>query len=436
MSTRKLVLIHALVLVALWVIAFTTNGIGGGGDSLTHYFISELTWERPLYFFDQWGKPFFTLFTSPWAQLGFIGMKLFNTLCGVLASLVTCLTARELKREWIISIPFIAFIAPAFFSYLFSGLTEPFAALVSITSVWLCLSNRVSLGFLLAGFLPFCRSEAQVFLVFFFLFGLLNGHWKKIPLLFMGYLIYSVVGGFFLDSFLWVFQSPYDSQGSVYGHGVWYHYLQRLSVMLGIPGIALAGLGMLQFFRRWFVLKNLNWKKEPWMVHGPFFALLSAHSLVWALGIYGSAGLERTLVTAFPFLWLIMHDGILLLKDFSVMIRRKFWWALPALFLALQAVYFFTNPTSRYYWYSNLQLNPENTFLNEEVSPFIHANYPQVENYVIDKPYMAVALGINFKNPDQRHNWSMYHRMDEIDPQKTLFLYDSYYVPVQYGISL
>lgn len=436
MSTRRLIILHTLILGVLWIIAFTTNGVGGGGDSLTHYFISELSWEQPVYFLDQWGKPFFTLFSSPWAQLGFIGMKLFNTLCGVLASLITCLTARELKKEWVETLPFIVFIAPAFFSYLFSGLTEPFAALVSITSVWLCLTGRVSFGFILAGFLPFCRSEAQVFLLFFVLFGLLNGHWKKLPLLISGYLVYTIAGGIVFNDFLWPFHSPYDSAGSVYGSGVWYHYLERLSVMAGIPGIILAGLGIIHFFHRWFWAKNVNWKTEPWLVHGPFFALLSAHSLVWALGIYGSAGLERTLITAFPFLWIIMLDGVLLLRNLLMTMGKKWSLVLPAAFLILQTIYFLYIPTSKYYRQSNLYLNEENVFIKEEIAPFIKENYPTAKSFVIDKPYMAVALGINFKNHSQRYTWSMYNRLEDIDSEKTLFLFDNSYVPVQYGIDL
>ncbi|HBF21708.1 MAG TPA: hypothetical protein DDW81_16530, partial [Cryomorphaceae bacterium] len=425
-----------LILFILWGLALTTNGVGGGGDSLTHYFISELAWTQPFYFFDQWGKPFFTLFSSPWSQAGFVGIKLFNTLCGVLASLFTCLTARELKKDWFFSIPLIAFIAPAFFTYLFSGLTEPFAALVSIVSVWLCLRGKVNTGFLLAGFLPFCRSEAQVFLVFFFLFGMLNGHWKKLPLLFIGYLAYSILGGFFHDNFLWVFDSPYDSQGSVYGKGVWYHYLARLGVMLGVPGVALAGLGFIQFFRRWFWLKDINWKTEPWLVHGPFTALLCAHSLVWALGIYGSAGLERTLMTAFPFLWIIMLDGLLLLRDLSAMIRKSWSPALPLLILVLQITYVLTNPSSKYYWQTNLFLNPENKFLKEEVGPYIKEHYPDVTTFVMDKPYMAVALDVNFKNPEQRQAWYIYNKAEEVDSASTLWLYDGYYVRTQYSITL
>ncbi len=431
MSNRSLFLIHIVILLVLWAIAWLTDGVGGGGDSLTHYFMSELSWEQPAFFFDQWGKPFFTLFSSPWAQFGFIGIKLFNTLCGVLASLVTCLLAKELKKDGYFLIPFIALVGPAFFSHLFSGLTEPFAALVAVTSVWLCVSGRVSIGLVLAGFLPFCRSEAQIFLPLFIVFALLNGHWKKIPLPFLAYLLYSLVGGFIVDDFLWAFRSPYDSKGSVYGDGNWFHYLDRLPIMIGIPMTLLLVLGLVDFFRRWY-LRTLNWKQEPWLVHAPFVSLLSAHTLVWFLGIYGSAGLERTLITAFPFLWLICLDGLLLLRDLSKV--KKWLKPLPYLVLLLQLVYTAFMIPSQDYIKRQLLLSPEDQMIKSEVGPYIQ-NLEKADLYVVSKPYLAYSQGLNFKNEEQCIGWSVYPALDQVK-SNTLLLYDSHYVTGHYGITL
>lgn len=434
MRNRTLLLLHLLLLAVLWGVAFLTNGMGGGGDSLTHYFMSRLSWSQPHFFLDLWGKPVFTLLSSPFAQLGFIGLKLFNVCCGVMASFFSCLVARQLHKQWHWSILLIAFIAPAFYTYLFSGLTEPLAALLSIIAVWLCLSGRVALGFVLASFLPFARTEAEVFLVFFFLFGIFNKEFKKLPLLLTAYIVFSVIGGFIYGDFLWIFTSPYDSGGSVYGHGEWYHYLNRLRIMLAIPGLILATLGLVRFFIRWFQ-HQINWKTEPWLIHGMFFSLLFGHSLVWTLGIYGSAGLERTLLTAFPFLWIVMLDGVLLLRDISIRIFRRAPYALPLLLLFIQVAAFVRSPYTYYYWDSNLSPGAENNYFENHVAAYIKKYYPNAHRFVMDKPDMAISLNANFMDFHDRLNWSSYQDVANV-PDSVLWIFDSYYVPVQYGIPL
>lgn len=434
MKNSWLIGIHALALVILSILALNTNGLGGGGDSITHFFISQLSWEQSSYFLDLWGKPVFTVLSSPFAQAGFIGVKLFNVLCGVLASLFSCLVAKELNKQWHWLILPIAFIAPAFYTYLFSGLTEPVSALLGIVAVWLCLSGRISVGFIAASFLPFARSEAQVFLLFFLIFGLLNRHHKKLPLLLTGHLIYALLALSIFGDALKAFDSPYDSQGSVYGSGDWFHYINSLQGMLGLPALILAGLGIVRFFKNWFT-GVLNWRTEPWLVHAIFFALFGGHSLVWALGIYGSAGLERTLITVFPFLWIIILDGFLLLSDIWKVFSKRAVWVLPAIAFGIQTYTTIQSPLSKYYYYAHLTAGAEYTFFKEEVADYIHKNYPDAKLFVMDKPEMAVALGVNFMSDENRINWGVYPYASEV-PEDVIWIYDSYYVPVQYGIPL
>ncbi len=435
MKLRTLLIAHALLFFILSIIAIFTEGTGGGGDSLTHYFISKSAWSSPSYFLDLWGKPFFTLLSSPFAQFGFVGIKLFNTMVGVLSSLVTCLVAKELNKPYYWLILPIAFVSPAFYAYTFSGLTEPLAALLAITAVWLCLKNKIAWGFILASFLPFARTEAQIFLLFFFIFGVINGHFKQLPLLATSYILISIIGLSIHDNIFWVFTSPYDSAGSVYGHGHWYHYLERLKTMIAWPGIVLAGLGVLYFIKKWLMDRTQEWKQEPWLIHGLFFSLLVGHSIVWTLGIYGSAGLERTLITVFPFLWLMILDGIL----FSKVLVESFYksagkWLIAGI-LICQAIFTWQSPFTKYYWYSMVQADKEYRYFKSEVASFIEEEFPNVTQFVMDKPDMALALNSNFMNPENRLNWSLYHNADQVDSE-ILWLYDSHYVPVQYGITL
>lgn len=434
MSKKQVGFLHIITLATLFILALTSNGVGGGGDSLTHYFISQLSWQQPSYFFFHWGKPFFTLFSSPWAQFGFIGIKLFNILCGVLASYITYLLALKLNKKWAWLIPLIAFITPAYYTYLFSGLTEPFSALLAVTAVYLCLNKKASWGFILASFLPFCRNEAQIFLPLFVVYGLLNKEWKKLPFLLTGYILYSLIGGIYLDNFTWVFESPYDSQGSVYGSGNWDHYISKIEGMSGVFSLVALVLGTMFGIWKWVKGKML-WRIEPWLVQGIFFALVVVHSTVWVLGIYGSAGLERTLILVFPFMWLIILDGILLLREVSSKISSRYVWLIPLLFGVAHTSNVISKPLTKHYYKTNIELGSENEFIKNVVGAEIKKDHPTVHHFVIDKPYMAVALNINFMDNSQRSNWSIYNHLQDL-PKGALLLYDSYYVPVQYGIPL
>ena len=368
--TKKIVLlIHLAIFIALCFLAILTPGTGGGGDSLAHYFISQNSWYDTYSMFRHWGKPFFVFFSSPFAQFGFVGIKIFNVLCGTLASYITFLVASKLNKNTSWFIPIIAFSAPGLYVYLMSGLTEPFSALVCISSVYLLLTNKTAWGLILASFLPFCRSEAQLFLFLFAGYALLNNKWKYLPLLLTGYITYSIIGRLVhFDSFMWIFDIPYKSGKSPYGSGPWYHYIVRLMYMLATPAYLLFGLGLIKMCIRIFKEKKF-WRGEFLLVHAMAIGLITAHSIVWALGVYASAGLERVMVVVFPFLWLIMLDGLNLFKDILSRIYKPLAFALPIIFIIGQYVFMQRSPHAHYYKGIATKLSVEDKFLKDTVSP-------------------------------------------------------------------
>src|ERR1700751_4484090 len=64
-------------------LAYLSKGSHGGGDCYAHYKIAHYAFKYPRLFLDLWGKPVFTLLSSPFAQFGFIGIKIFNILCAL-----------------------------------------------------------------------------------------------------------------------------------------------------------------------------------------------------------------------------------------------------------------------------------------------------------------------------------------------------------------
>lgn len=436
--TKKIVLlIHLALFIALCFLAILTPGTGGGGDSLAHYFISQNSWYDTFSMFRHWGKPFFVFFSSPFAQFGFVGIKIFNVLCGTLASYITFLVASKLNKSTSWFIPIIAFSAPGLYVYLLSGLTEPFSALVCISSVYLLLSNKTAWGLILASFLPFCRSEAQLFLFLFAGYAVLNHKWKYLPLLLTGYITYSIVGRLvYFDSFMWIFDIPYASGKSPYGSGPWYHYIVRLLEMLATPAFILLGLGFIKMGIRIFKEKKF-WKSEFLLVHLMAIGLITSHSIVWALGVYASAGLERVMVVVFPFLWLIMLDGLNLLKEILSKLYKPVAIALPFIFIIGQFVFNFRHPVSNYYKNIATRLGVEDNFLRETVAPFIKETYPNVNYFILEKPYLAIELGFNPMNRSMRGDWSIINsEIMKIPQNEALFIWDDKYPRTQYGATL
>ena len=114
-----------------------------------------------------------------------------------------------------------------------------------------------------------------------------------------------------------------------------------------------------------YYLKNQEWKKEPWLIHGLFFSLLVGHSVVWTLGIYGSAGLERTLITVFPLLWLIILDGILFSKQIiESLFKTSGKWVIAGI-LVCQVIFTWQSPMTKYYWYSMIEADQEFKFFKK-----------------------------------------------------------------------
>src|SRR5262245_44889026 len=95
----------------------------GGGDSWMHYLFAHYAFKHPGNFLDQWAKPIFTLLASPWAYVGFGGIKLFNILCALLTGYLSYrIAVRHFPKMAWLSIVFV-FGAPVYFVCVFSGLT-------------------------------------------------------------------------------------------------------------------------------------------------------------------------------------------------------------------------------------------------------------------------------------------------------------------------
>jgi len=431
---RILLASHILLFLVLASIAFLNPAVGGEGDTIMHFFWANQALSDPDALFRSWAKPFFTLFAAPWTLFGFAGIKVFNILCGVAASYFTSLYAIE--KQWLrpFLIPLIAFSGPAFISYLNTGLTEPFAALVLILGLYLLNKGQSDkrmafAAYSLLSFLPFCRSEAQVLLPLFALYGLLNKQLKYVPLLALGTLSYSIIGSYFRGDILWVFNSPYVAGASVYGSGTWSHYLERLNIMLSMPI-------NLSFLVGLVLMLIIAFRKKAWaqnellVIALPSLIFILAHSIVWTLGIYASAGLERVLILIFPLLWLI---SLYFLNTIVRYIPAKLNIVAAIVFFGLSGYSTIDRPHElKKYYQQAYAIGPYQKFLKKKVFPHVKEKYPDFRDkqLVSDLPYFSLLSGHNPLNPEEQVNWQrveleLYSQIDS----NALFLWDSHNVP-------
>lgn len=274
----------------------------GGADNYQHYQIARWAFEYPHLFLDHWGKPFFTLLISPFAQFGFEGAKVFNVLMGLWAAWLSFLVCKKLqqKNAWLVIV--ILCFMPMYFSMMNSSMTEVLCSTMLIGCVYLFYNEKYFWCAIATSFLPFVRTEVFILLPFFAFALLLKKQHKTIPLLLTGFILYSIVGWFYYHDFLWMFtRNPYTGAKDIYGHGGLFDFVKANKAIWGIPVCILIIAGYLQL-----VFKEIIWDKNMHVIFEIVLVLLPAivhlllHSYLWWQGLGGSLGLTRVITCVLP----------------------------------------------------------------------------------------------------------------------------------------
>jgi len=367
------------------------------GDSVVHYFFARYAFQNPMLYFDHWAKPFFTLMASPFAQFGFVGMKLFNGLAGLLSAWFAYRIAKklDLKFAWL-AIVFV-FFAPAYFVKLFSGYTEPLFGLMLIVSIYLVLIQKPVPAAIVISFLPFVRSEGLILILVFALYFIIRKNYKAIILLFTGHIFYSIAGLFAGKNLLWIFiEIPYNAV-SIYGKGNFAHYPTQLLLTLGVPLFMLSLLGIAVPLMSMAVNKirlvSNNESEIRILILGSFLVYFLFHTLSWGLGLFGSMGMSRVLTAMVPLLAVISLIG------FNFLISWKYNGSFPLQALVyipligyILAFPFLHNPAS-INWEKELQRTPEMNLM-QTIAGDLNRDYAGKFLY-FSNPYLSYSLNIN-----------------------------------------
>lgn len=293
---------------------FMNTGSLGGADSYMHHMFGKWAFQHPKLFFDQWGKPLFTIFSAPLAQFGFKGSVTFNIITSLFSGFLVYKTAQklELANAWI-GIPITVF-APMFFMMAFSSMTEIIFAFNLILAVFLFVDRKYIWSAIAISFIPFARTEGVIFLPLFFITFLSIRKYSAIPILLSGYMIMTLLGYPFLEDWFWpITTMPYGDSSALYGSGKLMHFVNYSPDIFGWPLIVSFLIGLVGM--GFFLVKNYSIRllMIVFLILSCAVGYFAAHSVVWAYGLGGSFGLIRVMAGIVPLVALISIWGINLL---------------------------------------------------------------------------------------------------------------------------
>jgi len=437
-ENKLLIPLLGIWFITICLIAIYTNGTGGSGDSVQHYLFSKYAFKHPALFLHHWAKPLFVLLSAPFAQFGFVGMKIFNCLIAVLTGYFTYQSSKLLKLKH----PFLAllflFFAPLYFTLIFSGLTEPLFALLLILPIYLTLRDKAMLSAIIISFLPFVRSEGLIIVAVFACYFFIKQKYKVLPWLVSGHLFYGLVGFIYYKDLLWVVNKiPYASLGSPYGSGEWYDFFSKMNYTIGIPLYIFLIVGVIFMVITIFKSKVRNsstsYQAELFLIYGSFAAFFVAHSVFWYLGIFNSMGLKRVLIGVMPLVAIIALNGFNLITNENLIKKKMANYILKGMLLAYVVVFPFTPNPAAVQWDTELSPGADQVFI-DEIAKIVTKDYAEYKLYY-SHPY--VSLSLNLDPFDKTSHADLINFQSGVDiPEKSLVIWDSWFSVVEQGVTI
>ncbi len=318
---KHLVILIFIVLSVLFVVwSLKSSGSHAGADDLHHTQIAKYSWKYPRLLLDHWGKPFYTLVASPFAQFGNTGTKMMNVLFALLSAFLVYAAARKLRYQPAWAAIFMVLFAPIYTVLALSGNIEILAGLIAVASVYYYSRDKFIAGNIILSFGFFVRNEMFVFIPFFLIYCILQKKYRAIPFIFTGFILFSIAGYFYYHDIFWVITKiPYGSTKELVGTGSLLHYLNASKVLFGIPETVLMVIGLvmilIQFFRNKLTFEKIN-SQEIFLIVLPFLAYFGGHSYLHWKGAGGSGGAMRVMASIIPLSALIAMKGLSTIYEF------------------------------------------------------------------------------------------------------------------------
>jgi len=413
--------------VLIWA-ASQSEGAYGGADSFMHYLISRYSWEDPNLFLHHWGKPVFTIISSPFAQVGFFGVRVFNILCAVGASYLAFKTAKSLGIEYPIFASILTIVATLGPPVYLSGLTEPLFGLTLILAVYLVSRSRLGWSTLIISFIPLIRSEGVIFIPLWLAVLGINRSWKLVPLLTTGIVTFSLLGWVSGIGFFWLLtESPYGTAAS-YGSGEILHFWNYREETFGSVFIFLFFFGFGWLTSQWKLFMNRSSLSLSWLlILASFFGYFAAHSIVWWLGTGSSVGLTRVMLGIVP-IGAVIASASTQATVFIPKGRNIVVYVLAVFTIAYQGFYSFSGSSALSI---PSKWGPEEKVLQAAVDYLRENNLNN--NYVVYfNPVVAFMLDLNpFKTEKSRQRIPDRSHPELYIPNGAILLYDNHFGPIE-----
>ncbi len=385
-------LLFVYAIAATFIIVFF-DGTGDAGDSILHYQFAKFAPLHPKLFFNHWAKPVYVLLACPFAQFGFIGVKIFNTIVSLLTIFFTFKIAQKLNIDNAIIGAVILIFSPLSFVLTFSGLTEPLFALFISIGLYTLLVGKPIISCLIISFLPFVRSEGLIIIGVFCLYFLLKREWRLLPFLLFGHVVYSIAGLFVFNDLFWVFNKiPYASLSSTYGHGELSHFVKQLTYVIGVPIHILFWVGVITII--WKSIKKKIAIEVQTIVFTGFFSFFIAHSLFWYFGVFNSMGLKRVLIGVCPLIAIIALIGFNFLTDEIFKSKRIPKLISQCVLIVYILIFPFTANPAAIKWEREMNLSKDQQSALK-IAEFIAKNRDPNQCFVFSHPYLSEVLKID-----------------------------------------
>ncbi|MCB0739191.1 MAG: hypothetical protein KDC92_16900, partial [Bacteroidetes bacterium] len=307
-----------LAFIFTFYLAATWDSDTGGSDNYMHFRIAYYAFKYPELFFNTWGKPVFNIIAAPFAQLGFVGIKLLNCVLAAFTFLVTAQLLKNIKSKATWTGLVFIYAAPGYYAVINSCLTEIMFGFWLALSMLLAFQKRFLASAIFLGFIIWIRNEGFVVIVPFVLYYIIYKKWWSIPALLVGWLSITLAGLAYKNDFFWFYTDmPYTYADGAYGSGNFFHYIIKYEAIWGpviLVGI-IAGTSAILF--RWFKEK-FNLRSTDFdvllLVLAPILAYFFAHSYVWYAGTGGSMGLTRVMAITAPSAAVLIVYGLSRIK--------------------------------------------------------------------------------------------------------------------------
>ncbi|MFT5481183.1 MAG: hypothetical protein ACI9UJ_002294 [bacterium] len=440
-----LAIISAITFLGFYYVATLSPGVEGGMDSYNHYLISRFSWVHPKeLLLDQWGKPLYNILASPFAQFGMMGVVTFNILLLIGTAWLAYFIAQKLhfKFAWIAFI--LCLSSPIWFDNTITGLTEPLNAFLLMVVLYLFTTKRTFTAAIVAGFLPFARSEGYVIIAvigFYLLFVVKE--YRAFGLLLVGSIVMNFVGWMVEGNPFWIYDTnPYIKyqiessikKENICGNGILLHYAKALPYVLGKARMLLFAIGL--------ALVSLRYIRRPkehtnqllfYLCAGIFALYFVVHSIIWYKGTMGSCGYARVMVVIEPLAAIIMAVTLEMVLQWlhKIFVGSRKW--LIYVMTALLLGYIVYEPIKIYGHKYPIDISDEQKLFVEVADWYNVQKYDDRMKYFL-YPYFNILTDIDPKDTDHFIEiWSFDIRYA---PKGSIVIWDGHFSPNEGNVPL